>query len=213
VKQRRLLLAWLGGLAVALMLAVNSADAQEPRQAGLVVAFGDGSAETRCVTLDEPTVTGYELLASSGLALDIDAQGMGVAVCGIEGAGCPANDCFCECKGGDQCNYWSYWSRNDGEWRYSQAGAGREIVEPGDVQGWSWGAGSVTEAEAPPELTYEAICTVDGAEAHGSVLSDGSSSIHSVPTWSLTDWVPYMGFVAIMGVLGGGYLLLMRRPA
>ncbi len=144
----------------ATLVVASSALAQDPPgRAALVVRLGDAQTVTRCVEFVEPEISGLELLERSGLALAIDFQSGGAAVCGIEESGCPADDCFCQCKGGADCVYWSYWQLSSGSWNYSLAGAGAMRVEDGQVHGWTWGPGSVTEAIPPEPTSFEAICT------------------------------------------------------
>ncbi len=133
--------------------------AQGDNQAALVVRFGDGNVQTRCVSFSESQITGYDLLVRSGLDVVADVQGMGALVCGIGGTGCPANNCLCQCSGAD-CVYWSYWLQNGGAWQYSAGGSGMVPVTHGAVQGWSWGPGSVSAAVPPPVTSFEAVCQV-----------------------------------------------------
>lgn len=132
--------------------------AQTTNQAALVVRHGEGQVETRCVSFTEPQISGYDLLVRAGFSVDVDASGIGAAVCAINGTGCPANNCFCQCSGSD-CQYWSYWHQLNGSWDYSLVGASIYPVAHGAVEGWSWGPGSVTQAIAPPLLSFEQICT------------------------------------------------------
>ncbi len=134
-----------------------SSFAQNQNHAGLVIQFDEGQVETRCVSFSESQITGFDLLQRAGLDIVIDVDGAGTAVCAINGSGCPADDCFCQCSGAD-CLYWSYWHLNGGSWNYSQGGAALYPIEDGAVDGWVWGAGSVTEAQPPPQIQFEAIC-------------------------------------------------------
>lgn len=154
-----LLLSWLLLLALPPRLW-----AQASHRAALVIRYGDGQVETRCVAFDEPSITGYDVLVRAGLDVAIDASGMGAAVCAIQGTGCPANDCFCHCQGAE-CQYWSYWHQVDGAWQYSSGGASIYPVTNGAIEGWSWGPGSVTEAIAPPVVSFEAVCNAPAATA------------------------------------------------
>ncbi len=138
--------------------------AQSSNQAALVIRYGDGQVETRCVAFAEPQITGYDVLVRAGLDVAIDASGMGAAVCAIQGTGCPANDCFCHCQGAE-CQYWSYWHQVNGAWQYSLGGAGIYPVTDGAIEGWSWGPGSVTEAIAPPVVSFDAVCNAPAATA------------------------------------------------
>ncbi len=137
--------------------------AQGSNQAALVVRFGDDSVQTRCVTFDEPQISGYELLLRSGLPIIADVQGMGALVCSIDGTGCPAHDCLCQCRG-SSCVYWSYWHQVDGTWQYSSAGASIYPVRHGSVEGWSWGPGGVTGAIAPPVIEFDTVCQAAATE-------------------------------------------------
>jgi hypothetical protein len=149
---------------ILLLLALSSlpgpAFAEGPNQAALVVQFGDGRIETRCVSFEGEAITGADLLTRSGLDLVVDASsGMGIIICRIEGEGCayPAEPCFCQCMGGGACAYWNYFYRDPGAtaWAYSPQGAILRRVKPGSVEGWVWGDGHTAPGDG---LTFEAIC-------------------------------------------------------
>ena len=150
----------IGALLLLWAMLPASLAAQSPQRAGLVIVHGDGTVLTRCVEFTEESISGVELLTRSGLALRLDATGVGTAVCSIGGEGCPApSSCFCQCQS-SPCVYWSYWQLEDGGWRYSNLGAGLTQVGNGVVEGWVWGEGSASgEATAPPALTLDDICT------------------------------------------------------
>jgi len=119
-----------------------------PQKAGLVVTLPDGSSLLRCVEFTGETISGFELLEKSGLALETSFDpSKGNAVCGIEGQGCGNDNCFCGVP-----DYWSYWHLDGAEWSYSQWGANTFDVLPETVDGWSWG-------DQPPALSsFEEIC-------------------------------------------------------
>lgn len=144
-------------LVIALAAGAGAAMAQEEDRAGIVISYGEGQTAQYCVELTEPEISGYELLRRSGVAIEANAAGLGNAVCRLDETGCPATNCFCQCRG-NNCEYWSYWHLLEGEWQYSAAGASQYLVQPGDVDGWSWGPGSVTQAIAPPDITLAEIC-------------------------------------------------------
>jgi hypothetical protein len=135
--------------------------ADEPNQAGLVVQFGDGQIETRCVSFADAEITGADLLLTySGFDTVVDvSSGMGITVCQIEEQGClyPTQHCFCQCMGGGECAYWNYFYRQPGstEWTYSALGAVLRKVQDGSVEAWVWGDGTT-----PPAFdgTFESIC-------------------------------------------------------
>jgi hypothetical protein len=155
----------LAALVLAAMGLPLGVQAEEDHKAGLVVQFGDGRVETRCITFEEEVLNGAELLARSGLEVVLDpASSMGVTVCQIEGEGCevPVEACFCQCMGGGECAYWNYFYRDDGEgeWAYSALGAALRKVSDGSVEAWVWGDGGSPPAD---ELRFETICAEDEA--------------------------------------------------
>ena len=130
---------------------------RESNQVGLVVQFGDGSMITRCITFNEPEISGYDVLDRSGLDLVVAGGALGVTICDIEGeSGCPAANCFCQCPPpGDPCVFWHYWHLENNEWVMSSTGVNNSVVHTGDVEGWSWGTG-----DAPALIAFEDICTL-----------------------------------------------------
>jgi len=146
-------------LIITMLLFAIPISAQEESRAGLVIVHGDGSVVTQCIAFAEESIRGADLLARSTLDLSMEASGMGATICRIDGEGCdfPAESCFCQCQG-SPCIYWSYWRLGEGEWRYSNIGAGNAVVRAGDVDGWRWGLGTVDKAESPPIITFEEIC-------------------------------------------------------
>ena len=125
-----------------------------PHRAGLIVRFGDGNVITRCVTFNEPNITGLELLQRAGLSIRVDTNSsIGAGVCKINSQGCDAGrSCFCQCEG-STCAYWQYFYLQGGAWKYSNLGASVRQVSDGAVEGWSWG-----NNVAPPVMTLDQIC-------------------------------------------------------
>ena len=217
-------------LAALVLLAV--AATQPANQAALVVRFGEERVETYCVSFEETDITGQELLERAGLALEVQEVGMGASVCRVEDVGCAATNCFCQCRGGT-CEYWSYWQMRDGDWQYAITGASLNWVAHGDVQGWSWGPGSVSEAVAPPGVTFEEICALQTGtvaptleEQEMPVTPTGTANIVSIATPTETrgaaqdegtagseDGIPvsYVGFGVLILVLGALVVAASRR--
>ena len=144
-------------LLLALLILPPMLQAQAGNRAALVVDFGDRVA-TQCVAFSESEISGYELLVRAGLNVEVEAGGMGAAVCRLDDTGCPSNDCFCQCSGGDDCVYWSYWHQSGGTWQYSAVGASAYQVGDGAVEGWTWGPGSPDQAIPPPDLSFADVC-------------------------------------------------------
>lgn len=185
-------------LVVLASLAGGALAAQDDNRVAVVVDYGDGQTATRCVAFAEPEISGYEALSRSGLVVESEIQAGGTAVCRIDGVGCAADDCFCACRGGDECRYWSYWQQRDGAWQYATAGAAQVRVSHGAVEGWTWGLGSVTQALPPPDASFDAIC-------QGAAVSAVAAASPVV------DWVSYAPFVVVLVLLGGLALLVVRR--
>lgn len=194
--------------------------AQDVNRAALVIQTAAGETVSQCVSFDEPQISGLELLTRSGLAVETSVGGLGAAVCRIAGTGCPADDCFCHCRG-PECVYWSYWRREEGQWRYAQLGASASQVSPGAVEGWSWGPGSVTEAIAPPLLSFAAVCGADAAaNTPDKAISDNSLAAEGASAGSVADegpeatsYWPYLAMGLIILGLGATLSRVVARKA
>jgi len=186
---------------LSVLVVIGTASGQESNKAAVVVRLNEDETAISCVEFSEEEITGIELLNRSGLAVDSKVEGMGSLVCSIEQTGCPSNDCFCQCSGGGDCTYWSYWHQSGGSWRYAPIGASQNRIHDGDVDGWSWGPGSVTEAIAPPLITYEGVCS--GPDA----VSTAAPAESAAPI----DWLTYAVFGAIILGLALLYLFSRRR--
>ena len=125
-----------------------------PHRAGLVIRFGDGRVLTRCVTFQEPRLSGLDLLTRAGLPIVVDVNSpIGAGVCKIEQQGCDrGRSCFCQCEG-STCAYWQYFHLQNGAWKYSNLGAALYQVSDGAVEGWAWG-----NNVAPPVMSLDQIC-------------------------------------------------------
>ena len=171
-------------LFLALVLLASSAPIRVNAQAathraGLVVRFGDGSVVTRCVSFSEPSLTGVELLARSGLSVVLDLNSsLGAGVCKIGNQGCDrGRSCFCQCEG-STCAYWQYFHLHAerGAWKYSNIGAGVYQVSDGAVEGWAWGNNL-----APPVMSLDQLCAAAPAPANASALPTRASAPTATP--------------------------------
>ncbi|HMQ30887.1 MAG TPA: hypothetical protein PKD53_09170 [Chloroflexaceae bacterium] len=237
---RNLLVAWSPGL-LALLLAATSVGAQANQQrAGLVVQYGDGRVETACVAFDEPELDGLELLERSGLPVVVQAGGVGSAVCKIGPEGCdyPAESCFCR-REGARSIYWAFYTLDGGAWAYASLGATGVQARDGDVHGWAWGLGESGEGAVPPVLDHAAVCGPPAAapspppparatpppaataapagaapQAQAPTSPTGAPATIAAPTPAAPTeggWGGYLGFGALVLVLGAGAAILARR--
>ena len=151
---------WRMMMGLALLVLAQPVRAQTTNQAGLVIVHGDGRVVSRCVAFNEPQISGYDLLQRTGLDLNIEVGGVGVAICRLDGEGCtyPQQSCFCGTES-DSSHYWSYWQWTNGAWQYSNQGAANQVVQPGTLQGWAWGVNTANNAATPPlSLTFAEVC-------------------------------------------------------
>ena len=193
-----------------------------PQQAGLIVMDGDGVLTTVCVTFTEPSLTGLSLLERAGVEAVVRSSSGGTAICALGGLGCPATDCFCECKTAP-CQYWTYFHREaDGSWRYSARGADSWPISAGDVDAWVWGDGSI----APPSLSVAEICAPVPTPTSTSTLlaiaqptppSPTMTPISSAPIAASNPATPasaasgYVAFAVLAGALLAGLVWRARR--
>jgi hypothetical protein len=145
---------------ISVILLSAAVHADDPNRVGLVARFGNGNVFTKCVEFDEDQISGLEVLLRSGLNVIYEQSGAGAAVCKIGDDGCdyPLEHCFCQCLGGANCVYWSYWHLKEEAWQYSLAGASGYFVRDGDVEGWAWGPGTSGSGPEPPVIEFNDIC-------------------------------------------------------
>ncbi len=138
----------LGAFAVAGLLIITFGGvAKATSYAGLVIRHGDGSVVTRCVSFDEASISGIDLLYRSGLSIDAPTSGYGASVYGIDGEGTAEDWSSGRAS-------WSYWHLR-GAWVFSPVGASSYSVKQGDVEGWSWGP--QTGPTAPPAYSFDEL--------------------------------------------------------
>lgn len=138
--------------------------ADGPDHVGIVVDFGNGQVETRCVPFSGDSISGMQALqlqSESGETFAVQTGFGGSVVCGIDGTGCPSSNCWCQCPVVDEnCTYWTYWHLNGDEWASSGGGPAGYPMHDGDVDGWRWGhaAPPYGDGQPPPVYSYADIC-------------------------------------------------------
>ena len=133
---------------------VDPAHAQGDDAAGahVIVQFDDTASIVRTVGFT-PSVSGLELLTLSGLDVITSATEYGTSVCAIQGVGCPAEDCFCQCADGDTCRYWGYFNWGAAGWTAYDVGADASVItQTGAVEGWLWGEFGMAMTPITPTL-------------------------------------------------------------
>jgi hypothetical protein len=176
--------------------AADTACAQEPARAGIVIRFDAGRETSECADISEAApdgVSGLEALTATGLAVVTKDFGgdLGQAVCKIEDVGT------------DDCNFnagfWGYFRGSDGAWTFSEVGPSSSRVESGGVEGWVWtaaGAGDATPPGATPD--FDRICAQEATPV----------GERQEPGGSILPWAIAAAAVAILGAL-----LIRRRGA
>lgn len=171
-----------------LLPAVENGDAAS--RVGVVIRYADGTVHMSCVTFDEQSISGLQLLQSA--VEDVIAQPApgNAAICKIGGDGCdyPAEPCFCKFGAGKN-EYWAYWQLDGREWRYGRQGAGARRVHNGDVDGWAYGSGSgrpgsagavVERGTQPPVASFDEICPI-ASETQPAVPASLDAVVPAVP--------------------------------
>lgn len=238
--RQRSLLAALTLLALALTATGAGAQTNEGR-AGVVVQYGDGQVATACVRFGEPELDGVELLERSGLPVITQAGGVGEAVCKIGPDGCdyPAEGCFCR-REGARSIYWAFYTLDQGAWAYASLGAANTPVRDGTVHGWAWGLGDSSTGAVPPVVDLDSICgpapapptapTTIQAEPSAPAAAPAATTLaETAPPNAQAETAPpaatatpppapqgapwgYLGFAALVIILGAGAAILARRP-
>jgi hypothetical protein len=131
------------------------AGAAGAHRAAVVVEHGDGSTLTRCVGFDAAAISGYDLLAASGIQFaTVDYGGsLGQAVCQIdrEPASYPQS-CF-----GSGGSFWAQFaSRGGGAWQVTSRGVSNTTFGDGDAEGFRYdGQGG---SLPPPRTAAAGVC-------------------------------------------------------
>lgn len=158
--------------------ALTPVGAQADNRAGLIIQYADGRTATHCVRFAELSISGLDLLARAGVPVQVEAGGLGTAVCSLGGEGCayPAQPCFCQCQGGD-CAYWNYLHLIDGKWRYSPIGAAGYSITDGAIDAWAWG-----DQVTPPMYTLDEICAAPAAPTVAPIATRPPATIAPTAT-------------------------------
>ena len=147
------------------LLTPQTVSAQETKSADVIVQFDGGDAVIRPIDFTG-VISGVTALELSGLDVVVQMSDFGASVCSIQGVGCPADDCFCQCNGGEVCEYWgyNYWDGN--AWQGYQVGADSSVIsQTGAVEGWIWGEfGDVMSPATNAQAAQDALTYLHGVQ-------------------------------------------------
>jgi len=124
-------------------------------KAYLVIELGEENTVTTPITFTG-SITGLDALLQTGLDVVTQETSFGVAVCSIEGVGCPADDCFCS-----PTNFWNYlnWDWAQNQWAASMVGPSGTTLTDYAFDGWRWQTfeDTVTPPPAPKLIAGTAM--------------------------------------------------------
>lgn len=175
----------VGALLAVTALPPSIAFGQDTSTVGQIVEFPDGEMRAFCRELETPTDNVTALLATD-LDLAIKDWGFGYTVCGIEGLGCPEEDCFCKCPLPD-CKQWTFfrWNNADGEWEQTED----TTLQAGDIVGWLW-----TELNTSADYPWPAL----GSPSLQNVTLTRVCELEEEQVFS-EDFVPEPGTLLLLG--------------
>lgn len=182
-------------LAVMLSAGLLSTAAQHPNGAGLVIQHDDETVVYAYIQFDEEAIDGTDLLTRSGIdAAMTPFGGMGMAVCSLNGEGCPSDNCFCHSYS-SPAFFWHYYNLIDGEWVFNPVGPSGRILRDGDIDGWAWSSGD----SILPVVTIDDVATLSNIDRVTTVSdADGNSG--------------YLLFAGLLAAaLGAGGIAIYRR--
>ncbi len=136
--------------------------------AAIVVDPGSGEVQTSCVSFNEDSITGLDLLEMSGFNYTLDQDGFITSLVDTSNQ-----------EG--ETNYWSYWYWDGREWQFHSTGAANTVVAPGSVEAWHF-----TSWELFPSLPLKYIPDIDDI-CEVKILADFSQQPHI----SYNDLVPF----------------------
>jgi len=177
---------------------------------GVVVQYDDARFEARCVAAAGGE-TAADVLARSGFSLDIADFGWGKAVCGVDGVGCPAANCWCAGS-----SFWSLKQKNGGAWQDASVGISDLRVNDGDAIGLRWGAFGAAMADAPdPCATAPAQNRADARDVeamNASFTREGCRLTGLETQTSSGNVVPY-ALVRVLSSEGGVNQKILERES
>lgn len=132
-------LAWLS------LVPLTQADG--PDKADIIIRLGEDDVVGRQISFVAP-ISGLRALELTGLDVITRDMGWGIAVCSIEGIGCPGDDTCLTCDAEGKFWSYSYWDNN--AWQGYMVGAADSSISNSAIEGWAWGTWPTNPPPAPP---------------------------------------------------------------
>lgn len=173
----------------------------------VVVQFSETDRLIRKVEFSSSTITGLQALQNSGLDVVTKDMGWGIAVCSIEGVGCPVSNCFC---GGS--TFWNYEFWDGTQWQSHGLGADSTNRSDGNIDGWRWGTWGGTPIVPYPQLerAWNALQWLQSKQnsdgGYGTPSSATSSSVESLLAiaanhYKAADWRKDTNGASLLGYM------------
>ena len=118
---------------------IKLSEMPEENYSAIVIDPEDSEVQNACVSFDEESITGLDLLEKSGIDYQTDQDGFLTSIMDISN---PEGE----------TNYWSYWYWDGREWQFQNTGASNTRVLPGSIELWHF-----TSWEQFPSLPSEYI--------------------------------------------------------
>jgi len=196
-------------------IAQETVETKTPPIAGskayLVIELGEENTVTTPITFTG-SITGVDALLLTGLDVVTQETSFGVAVCSIEGVGCPAEDCFCS-----PTNFWNYlnWDWAQNQWAASMVGASGTTLTDYAFDGWRWQTfeDTVTPPPAPELIAGMAMDYLLGKQ---DPITGGYGSLGSTLDFLLAagaSGLPVTDLTAQEGAPGLQDYILLEGPA
>jgi len=163
-------------LALRTLRTTPAAYAQGPDTAHVVVQFAQNDTIVRRIQFSAP-ISGLEALQQTGLNVITKDFGWGVSVCGIEGVGDPAANCF-------GSGFWASYYLTGTTWAGYMVGPSDSVITDGAVELWSWQAGFAPLDLPDPDAALAASQALDWLQGQQSSADGGygntSASVESL---------------------------------
>lgn len=121
-------------------------ETSEENYAAIVIDPGEGDIQTACVSFEEDSINGFELLERSGFSYETDQDGF-------------LNNILEISNPEGETNYWSYWYWDGREWQFHNIGMSNTTVKAGTIEAWhftSWEQFPSLPSEYVPDINQ--IC-------------------------------------------------------
>lgn len=131
------------------------------------------------------TINGLQALELAGAQVVTTTTAYGVAVCAIDGVGCPSDDCFCDTA------YWGYSYWDSGAWQDYGTGPGGSSLSDGAVEGWKWGEWGSTSIPTATHLiaaneALDYLLTIQNSDGGYTGTSSSVETLLSIGSNKLT---------------------------